>query len=198
MDTESEPSLETPAATVHRVAPAITAERWTVPSSLLNTISAFEFVTIHDDGTPTGVAEDDDVTSIMAPSPPIIVAITPHVVAAPPGVAAAAPAVVAITPDNVAVTPPIIATTPPVIVVIIIVVVIVIIIVVAIAPIVVTPLDATIAPVVVGVASLDAPGATRIIIVVAIAALRRELGRDCQSDDCQEEPDQRPHGGAPP
>jgi hypothetical protein len=175
------------------VSPAVTAEGGTLPASPLDTVAAFEFVAIHDDSPPTRVAEDDDVTSIIAPSPPIIVATPPHVVAAPPGVAAAAPAVVAITPDNVAFTPPIIATTPPVIIVI---VVIIVVIVVPIPPIVVTPLDAPISPIfIIVLPPLDAPGATRIIIVAAIAALRRELGRDCQSDDCQEEPDQRPHGG---
>jgi hypothetical protein len=172
MDAESEAFLETPAATVHRVSPAVTAEGRTVTASPLDTVAAFEFVAIHDDGPPTRVSEDDDVASIVAPSPPIIVAIPPH---------------------NIAIAPAVIAITPPVIIVV------VIIIVVAIAPsviiiVVATPLDAPIAPIIVVVASLDAPWTT-IVVVIAIATLSGELGGDCQTDDCQEEPDQRPHRG---
>jgi hypothetical protein len=170
MDAESEAFLETPAATVHRVSPAVTAEGRTVTASPLDTVAAFEFVAIHDDGPPTRVSEDDHVASIVAPSPPIIVAITPH---------------------NIAIAPAVIAITPPVIIV-----VVVIIIVVAIAPsviiVVATPLDAPIAPIIVVVASLDAPRTT-IVIVVAIAALSRELGWYRKGNGGQQEPTQRPH-----
>jgi hypothetical protein len=156
---------------------SVTTEGGTMFASPLNTVSAFEFVATHDDRPSASVAEDDDVAPIVAPSPPITIAVTPDAIPV-------TPVVVPVTPDVIPVTPAVVATTPTIVVAIVI----------AIVVVAITSLERSPTPiVVVGVAPLDVPRATIVIVVVAIAALSRELGRHSQRHDHQEEPGQRPH-----